>query len=374
MIRVSAATRVQDVLNLRESWDGLLETSGGTVFQSWEWQRVWWKHYGRDKRPFILLVYEDEELMGIAPFFVSLSHLGLPFKVISFLGSGPSDYGDFLLHPSRRAEALEAIMGYLQTSEDWDVIDLQEIPSNSANLRALRELYGKGDFYPVIGGVGKIQEFTQDVSLALSLPGNWDGFLQSLDRKFRWNILYYARRLRRNHGVQVHRAGSVEEVDRGMSDLFLLHRRRQREKGLPTPILSRRYRGFHREVAHQFFRRGWLALYSLRVDEEVVSALYGFEHGDRFYYYLGGFDPSWGRLSVATILIAEVIEEAIERGFKTFDFLRGEESYKVRWGAVPRQNIRLVITRGRLRSSLLKAILERENVVIREVKQKLQKL
>lgn len=366
MIRVSAVTGAQDVLNLRESWDGLLETSGGTIFQSWEWQRVWWEHYGRGKRPFILLVYEDEKLMGIAPFFVSLSHLGLPLKVVSFLGSGPSDYGDLLLHPSRRVETLEAIMGYLQTCEDWDAIDLQEIPSDSANLRTLRESYCGEDL--------KIQEFTQDVSFALSLPGSWDGLLQSLDRKFRWNILYYVRRLRRDHEAQVHRARSVEKVDRGMSDLFLLHQRRQREKSLPTPILSRRYRNFHREVAHQFFRRGWLALYSLRVDGKVVSALYGFEHGDRFYYYLGGFDPSWGRLGVATILIAEVIKEAIERGFKTFDFLRGEESYKVRWGAVPRQNIRLIITRERSKSSLLKAILERENVIVREVKQKLRKL
>jgi CelD/BcsL family acetyltransferase involved in cellulose biosynthesis len=44
------------------------------------------------------------------------------------------------------------------------------------------------------------------------------------------------------------------------------------------------------------------------------------------------------------ILVAHLIEEVIERGFHTFDFLRGPERYKYQLGsqAVPLNNVRIL--------------------------------
>ncbi|HPU25822.1 MAG TPA: GNAT family N-acetyltransferase [Phycisphaerae bacterium] len=52
----------------------------------------------------------------------------------------------------------------------------------------------------------------------------------------------------------------------------------------------------------------------------------------RLYYYLGGFDPEYGRLSPGKLLVAHALEQAIGEGMRGFDVLRGREDYKYEWG------------------------------------------
>jgi CelD/BcsL family acetyltransferase involved in cellulose biosynthesis len=59
------------------------------------------------------------------------------------------------------------------------------------------------------------------------------------------------------------------------------------------------------------------------------------------HYYLGGFDPAWDRFSPGSLLIQYALEFAREAGDSCFDFLRGAEPYKYRWGAVDRPQYRI---------------------------------
>jgi CelD/BcsL family acetyltransferase involved in cellulose biosynthesis len=56
----------------------------------------------------------------------------------------------------------------------------------------------------------------------------------------------------------------------------------------------------------------------------------------RVFYYIGGFDPDHEALGLGTVLVGHAIAEAEAEGCCSFDFLRGQESYKYRWGAVDR--------------------------------------
>ena len=51
------------------------------------------------------------------------------------------------------------------------------------------------------------------------------------------------------------------------------------------------------------------------------------------HYYLSGYDPDLEKLSIGNILVAHAIEQAVRDGATTFDFLRGAEEYKYRWGS-----------------------------------------
>jgi len=89
---------------------------------------------------------------------------------------------------------------------------------------------------------------------------------------------------------------------------------------------------------------GALRMYALRVRDQFIAAFYGFRQGDRTYYYLSGFDPDFRQYSPGALLVAHAITEAIRERAKEFDFLRGREDYKYRWGAVDQ-----IIYRKRLR-------------------------
>jgi CelD/BcsL family acetyltransferase involved in cellulose biosynthesis len=74
--------------------------------------------------------------------------------------------------------------------------------------------------------------------------------------------------------------------------------------------------------------------------------IYGFTHSGRFYSYLGGYGPRLAPLSPGTLMIWWALQAGLERDrLNVFDFLRGAEGYKYRWGARDRWNQRLLLRR-----------------------------
>lgn len=64
----------------------------------------------------------------------------------------------------------------------------------------------------------------------------------------------------------------------------------------------------------------------------MAGVYYGFIWRRRASYYLSGFDPAFRQYGIGNQLVAHAIEEAASEA-DVFDFLRGQEPYKYRWGA-----------------------------------------
>lgn len=90
-----------------------------------------------------------------------------------------------------------------------------------------------------------------------------------------------------------------------------------------------------REVATAMavLARGTLRFHMVRLSGRIVAVHFGFQWRGRHYYYIGGFDPDFASLSVGSVLLHHAIRSAADEGASEFDFLRGAESYKYRWGA-----------------------------------------
>lgn len=113
-----------------------------------------------------------------------------------------------------------------------------------------------------------------------------------------------------------------------------------------VPGLSETQKGFLTDVAEKFAQNGWLNLSFLDVNGQHVSGVLGFEYSGKYYYYQTAFDPNYS-YSVGNIHILYILKDLISRGLKEFDFLRGDEAYKLRWQPLLRSNNRIVImTKG----------------------------
>ena len=87
------------------------------------------------------------------------------------------------------------------------------------------------------------------------------------------------------------------------------------------------------------------AIEVLRLDGVTVAMLFAFESGGVTYLYNSGFEPASSGLAVGLLSKAVSIREAIGRGCREFDFLRGDEEYKYRFGAVDRPIYHLKLQR-----------------------------
>jgi CelD/BcsL family acetyltransferase involved in cellulose biosynthesis len=125
--------------------------------------------------------------------------------------------------------------------------------------------------------------------------------------------------------------------------LFELHSARWATQGEVGILSQPALQAFHRDVAIRFLRRGWLRLYTMQIGSNIVAANYGFHLRGRSYSYVGGFDSHFSKLSPGAMIIRHAISDAVRDGARVFDFLRGGEPYKYRWGARDERQFRLRI-------------------------------
>lgn len=334
---VATVTDAAGLAALETDWQRLAaECPAATVFQTYEWNAAWWRHFGRvPGRRLRVLTFRSPEgaLVGLAPLMTSFWY-ATPLRRLSFLGTGTSDYLDALASPGWEEQVSEALYQALEHTGGWQIADFQQL-REGALLR---------DRPPGDGGKLAALDVPGEPCPYLALPPTWDMLLQSLGKKTRTNVGYYDRALQKVYQVE---AGPVAEADLDgeLAHLFELHQRRWNQRWLPGVFGGRRVQAFHRDAARRLLHQGWLRLFFLRLDGVTQASLYCFAYKDRLCYYQGGFEPTLARLSLGTVLTARAMQTAIAEGRAVFDFLRGDEPYKAKWTGASQINARRIITR-----------------------------
>ncbi|MDR3688743.1 MAG: GNAT family N-acetyltransferase [Fimbriimonas sp.] len=312
-------------------WRDLIgDAPTATPFQSLEWHRTWWKHYGGVRRPLAVAVFEGADLVGIMPFFRTRG----PWRTLRPMGVGPSDY----LHPLARRgyedAVAEEVAHCARTLKGVDLIDLHQVRETRALAQA----------FPAT----RIEQAT---CLLLDLPKTYEAYLQTLSKSLRYDVRKLDKSLFSTGRARIDPV-PADRIDWGMDVLFEQHKLRWRKRGLPGAFLGKAIR-FHKEWATEAAKNGWLWLSILSLDEQPIGAIYAMVAGDTAFYYQAGFDPEKGAVSPGTLLVAFTIRRAIEEGMSHFDFMRGDEPYKRRWKPQHvHRNLRLIAPANGLMGSL----------------------
>lgn len=103
---------------------------------------------------------------------------------------------------------------------------------------------------------------------------------------------------------------------------------------------------FFERIADLFAKRGELRLDALVLAGRPLAVCFGFELAGTYFLYNAAYDPAVRDTSPGIVLVSEVIERSIERGLVRFDFLRGAERYKLRFGAAPYPLVDLTLVRA----------------------------
>lgn len=322
---------------LRPEWDDLLHrSSSDTLFLTWEWQSTWWKHLGEGD--LLLLGFrggDDGRLVGIAPFFRARGNDGL--LVLNVIGCRDvSDYLDLIVERGQEEAVYTALLDYLERQAGtWDVVDLCNLPHGSptaARLGMLAEARGYQTLIEV-----------EDVCPVIELPATWDDYLLRLDKKQRHEVRRKLRKAEAEADTRFLIVGPEYDLPAEMRTFVALHQKSTPEK---DRFMDPRMQGFFLDVAQVLQARGWLQLAFVEIDGIKAAGLLNFDYGNAILVYNSGYDPArFAHLSPGIIVIARCIEHAIRLGRSRFDFLRGDEVYKYRFGAQNTEVRRLLIAR-----------------------------
>src|SRR5262249_34986920 len=142
---------------------------------------------------------------------------------------------------------------------------------------------------------------------------------------------YCIRRLGKIRGFEFRVVSDVDQFPNAFARFLELHEGRWKDRGDSAATSSPALKGFMQEVALEFARAGRLRFEEIWLEDKCCASLFGIESGGGYHFYLSGFDQTWAKYSLGFVLVGLSIRDAVERGLKYYDFLRGAENYKFDW-------------------------------------------
>jgi CelD/BcsL family acetyltransferase involved in cellulose biosynthesis len=342
-MRVFCVENFAELTPYANNWQRLVT---GSPFCDWTWLSNWWRHYGprddaesiRTRLATFLVLDNDNSLVGIAPWYIERSAMN--GRVLRPLGSGEvcSDYLSLLCEPGSEEGVVQALAEYLFQSAGsgrsqwrWDLLRLDGIDAEDHTMTMLAQ--------SMVALGCAVHRRAGRNCWRLELPADWETYVASLSKNLRRDVRRLERDLLNTNRVVLHAAEQMDELSGAMDILVELHQRRRESLGEKGCFASERFLGFYRAVMPELLRHGQLQFYWLEVDGRPVAAECQLVCGGVLYTYQAGMDPAAAAHEPGKLIYLMILRRAIEHGYRAFDFLRGDEPYKARFGAQPRASI-----------------------------------
>ncbi len=325
----------EGLLALGEPWRRIeRDLPGLTVFQTHRYQYAWVRNFALTRRLLVLAIYEGTEVIGIAPFQVSIVELhGREQRQLSFLGAPWEVDRPGFLFPRFAADCAEAAAQALLARRGlWDFAWFHE---QVAGDRALES------FCATLVRHGLLHGRTASSRCPyLRFEGSWQALLATKSQKFRKNLKAARRKLEAaGEFAYESRSEDVERLQGLLLEYEALERRSWKAKAGIGAAQSVEHLRFYLHLASEFGATGDFVFRCLRVGGRMIAATFGLVHRRRFYSLHIANDSEFAKHSAGTYLEALELEECFGAGLDEYDFLGGFLKNKVRWSTEYRDTV-----------------------------------
>lgn len=338
------------LLGLRPAWEKLLRQAGiGHPFVSHEWICTWWECFGAGNTLYVLLVWCAAELVAVAPLMLGEARMsGLRVRRLGALYNPHTPRFDFIIAPGHD-DAYGVIWEYLRNHRtDWDVLELCQLPADSATLKRLETLARADGF-----GTGC---WHAQGSPYLPVAGTWDTYWHGLRTKHRSNLRNRSKRLENLGVTELQVVSDSVEVPGALEEGLRIEAAAWKgAAGTAIAVLPDVAR-FYRRLGERAAQRCELQLHFLAVNERRIAFGYTLCYQNRLYLLKTGYDPAYAPYSPVNLMCSLVLRSAFERGLAEYDFLGTDEPWKLEWTDRVRGHRWLYVFGKRPRSVLLRNI------------------
>jgi CelD/BcsL family acetyltransferase involved in cellulose biosynthesis len=328
-----------DMSALAVEWNELLANSASHVpFLRNEYLSTWWQTLGGGEwsqgELCVVTAHQDGRLAGIAPLFFTTNREGDP--ALMLLGCIEiSDYLDLIAPAQVLQPFVDGLFDYLDGmgAPAWRVLDWWNFLSTSLTLPALETAAARH-------GWSYTSEALQHCPY-IPIPGDWEVYLAGIEKKQRHEIRRKMRRLEieiPSRWYIVEDEANLEAEVEAFMDMMAQDLNKRR---FLTDTMRVQFQRSMREA----FRAGWLQLAFLEISGEKAAGYINFDYLNSIWVYNSAINFKFREQSPGWVLLGYLLQWANEHQRAIFDFMRGDEDYKYRFGGVDRRVVRAVIRR-----------------------------
>jgi CelD/BcsL family acetyltransferase involved in cellulose biosynthesis len=318
---------------MQQEWDNFIEGIGGEIFLTFDWCRVWWKYYGKNRNLLIFVFRKGGTLCGIMPMFSEHIRLGpVAVKVLKLMCTDFTPVAVAIpIQKESMAEVVQCFLAEIGSNgAQWDIIHLGPICGRYGSLAELIEACSSWSKQGFI-----IKEGKSEVHTYIKLAGSWEEQLATLSKKNRGEM-------KRKYDRLIQKGVSLECVDASpdnlphmFDDFVNTHQSHWNSLGRPGHFGAwpSSYE-FHREIAETQLRMGRLRFYQLKLNGNCIGYRYAYKFGDTYYCFLYARTTveQSEKIDFARIDFGEIVKRGINEKVKWLDLMRGEYLHKLQLG------------------------------------------
>ncbi|MCC9600510.1 GNAT family N-acetyltransferase [Stieleria sp. JC731] len=342
------ALRIELIDNLACLSDDLIDQVNQLAthpLQRWEWMGSWLECFASTYQPFILVLYNEDQVIGIAPWCLERRPCG--GRTLVFIGSGKacSDHLSLLVRPENASTFGQMIAQWLINPLHRTLWDTMELIGADEADKTIAKLTGA-----MRDSQLEVETSAGDPCYAVDLPATWEDYVQRRSKSGRREIRQSLKSID-DGTIDLVRITSVSELDRHWSDFIELHRKRRDDAGTSNCFDFPNFETFLRTASARLLDAGYLQFLIAFAEGKPICAHFAVADADGWYFYQSGMDPEMSHLRPGLSVFCHTIRESIQAGRTKFDMMRGDEPYKLRWRAevVPTTVIRSYSPTGRAR-------------------------
>jgi len=313
-MQIEVISTVEGVEQLKEPWDELYSRSNTTVFMHHSWICKSYKYIPPLEIVLIAVYGNKKKLLGVFPFAIEDFRIkGIKCKVLTGGGSGLSDYCSFLIDPDSNirlmiGRVIEHLL--IMQNERWDYFKYDRLSDKDPTADLFRHLLKKH----LYGG-----DFSSEVTPRVDFHYAYEEAKKVGNVKRRFKKVS-------PHSSLTHQTGA--EIDSSsLAEFCVLHQQSYPDAAFNRPTTQK---FFLELIADSSFREN-VVYTTIRDNEDIMAAHFGFADAERFYYYVPTYNKKFSDNGPGQYLLWNLICDAKSRNIKIFDFLRGGESYKYNW-------------------------------------------
>jgi CelD/BcsL family acetyltransferase involved in cellulose biosynthesis len=318
-----------ELAHLADEWNALLAESITHIpFLRYEYLSTWWATRGGGEWPeselAVVTASQDGHLAGLAPLFSARDCDGS--MALWLLGSIEiSDYLDILVRPADLPVFLAGLLDFINQPGrlDWQLLDWHNLPEASPTLAVLKDEAEKR-------GLAFKQERTYHVP-SIPLKGDFEIYLAGIEKKQRHEIRRKMRRIMESGlNIRWYIVQDEQTLEKEVEAFLELMAEEPNKAAFLTPAMRQQMH----LACQAAFKYDWLQLAFLEADGQKAAGYLNFDYLNRIWVYNSGIDRHFMDLSAGWVLLGYLLQWANENKRSEFDFMRGNEDYKYRFGGV----------------------------------------
>ncbi len=309
-----------------------MESVGGEIFLSFDWCRLWWKYYGKDRELKIMLFTNSARIVAILPVFYEKLRIGpVCLRVVKFVGT------DFMpitislpIHRDYLEKVVPIFLEEIIKVWSWDVLYIGAISGRYAQTNELTDTLSNA-----LNGSHAVRCVANDVQTYYEVADSLEEQIAGLSPRQRTKTRRVYKELS-DKGIALSTIVAEDQVCRDfLEDFINLHQSHWQRKGIAGHFVDwPSAQELHQELAAIQIKHNRLRLLKIMLDNRCIGYEYIYKFGDTYCWFLSARNKlsELPHVDFHRIAFGEKVMQAIKDCVKHIDAMRGRYEYKILMG------------------------------------------